>query len=212
MNQVSNKISISAKDPPLSVMKHLRYTPIDMTEKASKNPFIIEVNAYVSAQKNEAAGGIRRKLILSNRDIKLRFSEWQKRAKTFVNLQSEEYVEKLKGQLKKEWEVEQVTEDDIKNLRIRNVEELKQYRNKLQIVGEQNFQLMQQLYNLSFKIDRNGQLVDALPIHVERYLDLDTDKWKFDRINTMQLSKSEIEKSNDLRKDIETKLNQFWLN
>ena len=212
MNQVSNKITISAKDPPLSVMKHLRYTPIDMTEKASKNPFIIEVNAYVSAQKNEAAGGIRRKLILSNRDIKLRFSEWQKRAKTFVNLQSEEYVEILKDQLKVDWEVEQVTEDDIKNLRIRNVEELKQYRNKLQIVGEQNFQLMQQLYNLIYKTDRNGQVVDALPIHIDRFQDLDTEEWKINRIDTMQLSKSEIETSNSLRTDIQTQLDRFYLN
>ena len=212
MNHVSNKITISAKDPPLSVMKNLRYNPIDMTEKASKNPFVIEINAYVSAQKNETAGKIRRALGRSNRDIQLRFLEWKNRAKTFVNLQSKEYVEKLKGQLKVDWEVEQVTEDDIKKFIISNAEELQQYRNKLQLVGEENFQLMQQLYNLIYKIDRNGQLVDALPIHVDRFQDLDTEEWKINRINTMQLSKSEIETSNNLRKDIETQLNQFWLN
>lgn len=212
MNQVSNKISISAKDPPMSVMKGYRHSPIDVTDKASKNPFVLEVNAYVSAQKNKDASKIRRALGRSNRDIQLRFLEWKNRAKTFLNLQSKESVEKLKGELKVEWGVEQVTEDDIKNFRIRNAKELQKYRNQLQLVGEENFQLMQQLYNLIYKTDRNGQLVDALPIHLDRFQDLDTEEWKINRIDTMQLSKLEIEESNNLRKDIETKLNQFWLN
>ena len=183
MNQVSNKITISAKDPPLSVMKHLRYTPIDVTDKASKNPFVIEVNAYVSAQKNKEASQIRRALVRSNMDLNNKFDTWTSRFNKYLANNTEE-----------------------------NAKELKNYQEVLKVSGQENFQLMQQLYNLSYKIDRNGQLVDALPIHVERYLDLDTDEWKFDRTNTMQLSKSKIEESNNLRKDIETKLNQFWLN
>ena len=183
MNQVSNKITISAKDPPLSVMKHLRYTPIDMTEKASKNPFVIEVNAYVSSQKNKDASQIRKALGVSSIDLEWNFDRWTGRVKKYKNDMSEE-----------------------------NAEELKEWQNKLQLAGQKNFQLMQQLYDLIYKIDGNGKLVDALPIHVERYLDLDTDEWKFDRTNTMELIKSEIEESNKLRKDIEPKLNQFWLN
>ena len=182
MNQVSNKITISAKDPPLSVMKDYRYTPIDVT-KASKNPFVIEVNAYVSAQKNKEASQIRRALVRSNMDLNNKFDTWTSRLNKYRENKTDE-----------------------------NAHWLKKYQKELNVSGQENFQLMQQLYNLSYKIDRNGQLVDALPIHVERYLDLDTDKWKFDRINTMELSKSEIERSNNLRKDIETKLNQFWLN
>ena len=183
MNEFSNRITISAKDPPLSVMKHLRYTPIDMTEKASRNPFVIEVNAYVSAQKNKHASQIRRALVRSNMNMNNKFDIWTSRLKKYREYSTEE-----------------------------NAKNLKEYQEVLRVSGQENFQLMQQLYNLIYKTDRNGQVVDALPIHVERYLDLDTDEWKFDRINTMQLSKSEIETSNNLRKDIETQLNQFWLN
>ena len=212
MNHVSKKITISAKDPPLSVMKNLRYSPIDVTDKASKNPFVIEVKEHLSSKINDSAGKLRRQLGNSNKDLQEKFFGWKNRADTFVDLRSGEYVEILKKKLQQEWGVEQVTENDIEELKITNAKEVTQHWNKLQLSGEENFQLMHQLYNSIYKTDRNGQVVDALPVHIDRWVDEDTGKWQMKRIDNMKLGQSAIETSNSLRRDIETQLNLFYKN
>ena len=62
---------------------------------------------------------------------------------------------------------------------------------------------MQQLHDLIYKTDRNGKLVDALPVHIDRWMDEDTGEWQMEKKDTMNMSKMVIRESESLRNDIE---------